>query len=97
MMFFAGDDLASTYMTPKVLSIAHVLILGWVTMIIFGALYQLIPVVMEVKLYSEKLAMASFITLGIGTPMMAYSFLSVSIFSFFSPFNSRSLFCAVSS
>jgi len=34
----------------------------------------LIPVVMEVKLFSEKLAMASFITLGIGAPLMAYSF-----------------------
>jgi cbb3-type cytochrome oxidase subunit 1 len=74
MMFFAGDDIASTYMTSKVLSIAHVMILGWITMIIFGALYQLIPVVMEVKLFSEKLAMASFISLGLGTPLMAYSF-----------------------
>jgi len=74
MMFFAGGDIASTFMTPKVLSIAHVMILGWITMIIFGALYQLIPVVMEVRLFSEKLAMASFITLGLGTPLMAYSF-----------------------
>jgi len=74
MMFFAGSDWASTYMTPKVLSIAHVMILGWITMIIFGALYQLIPVVMEVKLFSEKLAMASFISLGIGTPMIAFGF-----------------------
>ncbi|MCK5856442.1 MAG: hypothetical protein KAG64_03065 [Bacteroidales bacterium] len=74
MMFFAAEDISTTYMTPKVLSVAHVLILGWVTMIIFGALYQLIPVVMEVKLYSEKLAMASFITLGLGVPFIAYSF-----------------------
>ncbi len=74
MMFFAAGDISSTYMTPKVLSLAHVLILGWVTMIIFGALFQLIPVVMEVKLFSEKLAMASFISLGLGTPLMAYSF-----------------------
>jgi len=74
MMFFADTDISSSYMTPKVLSIAHVLILGWITMVIFGALFQLIPVVMEVKLYSEKLAMGSFITLGLGTPLMAYSF-----------------------
>ena len=74
MMFFASNDISVTYMSPKVLSIAHVLILGWITMIIFGALYQLIPVVMEVKLYSEKLAMTSFITLAIGTPMIAFSF-----------------------
>jgi len=74
MMFFADIDISTAYMTPKVLSIAHVLILGWITMVIFGALFQLIPVVMEVKLFSEKLAMGSFITLGLGTPMMAYSF-----------------------
>ncbi len=74
MMYFAAGDIASSYMTPKVLSVTHVMILGWITMIIFGALYQLIPVVMEVKLFSEKLAMASFITLGLGTPLMAYSF-----------------------
>ncbi len=74
LLFFTADDIALSYMTPKVLSIIHVLILGWITMIIFGALYQLIPVVMELKLFSEKLAMASFITLGLGTPMMAVSF-----------------------
>lgn len=74
VMFFAAGDLAIGFTTPKVLSLTHIMILGWITMIIFGALYQLIPVVMEVKLFSEKLAMASFITLGLGTPMMAISF-----------------------
>ncbi len=74
VMFFTASDLAVGYITPKILSLVHIMILGWITMIIFGALYQLIPVVMEVKLYSEKLAMASFITLGLGTPMMAISF-----------------------
>jgi cbb3-type cytochrome oxidase subunit 1 len=74
MMFFAAGDVASSFLTPKVISIAHIMILGWITMIIFGALYQLIPVVMEVKLFSEKLAMASFISLGVGMPLMAYSF-----------------------
>lgn len=74
MLFFVSDDLASSYMSSKVLSIVHVMILGWVTMIIFGALYQLIPVVMEVKLFSESLAKASFVTLGLGMPLIAYSF-----------------------
>jgi len=74
MMFFAASDISTSYMTPKVLSVAHMLILGWVTMVIFGALFQLIPVVMEVKLFNENLAMASFISLGLGTPLMAFSF-----------------------
>ena len=74
MMYFSAGNLVSSFIGPQLLGLTHMLILGWITMIIFGALYQLIPVVMEVKLYSEKLAMASFITLGLGTPMMAYSF-----------------------
>lgn len=74
LMFFAADNLAVSYVGPKVLSIIHLLILGWVTMIIFGALYQLIPVVMEVKLYSEKLAYWSFYTLIIGSGLMVWEF-----------------------
>ena len=74
MLFFVAGDLTSSIVMPHVLSVAHLLILGWITMVIFGALYQLIPVVMEVKLHSEKLAMASFILLGTGTPLMAWSF-----------------------
>jgi hypothetical protein len=39
------------------------MILGWVSLVIFGALYQLIPVVMEVKIYSEKLAHGTLVLL----------------------------------
>ena len=60
-VIFNYQDLLGYHITGSVLSIVHLMILGWVSMIIFGALYQLIPVVMQVKLYSEKLAI---ITLG---------------------------------
>jgi cbb3-type cytochrome oxidase subunit 1 len=74
MMFVASNELVVTTLSPKILSLIHVMVLGWITMIIYGALYQLIPVVMEVKLYSERLAMTSFVLLAVGTPLMAYSF-----------------------
>ena len=74
MIFFAADNIVASNIGPKVLSITHVLVLGWITMIIFGALYQLIPVVMEIKLYSEKLALASFFLLGGGTILMSWGF-----------------------
>ena len=74
MMFFAAGDMANSYIGPKVLSMAHIIILGWVTIIIFGALYQLIPVVMEVKLYSETLAHISLYTIVPGTILLTYSF-----------------------
>ena len=53
LLLFASEDLTRSYIGSKVLGITHILILGWITVIIFGALYQLIPVVMEVKLFSE--------------------------------------------
>ena len=49
------------HISGPVLAVVHLMMLGWITVIIFGALYQLIPVVMEVKLFNERLA---FFTLG---------------------------------
>lgn len=60
-VMFNYEDLLGYHISASVLASTHLLILGWITLIIFGALYQLIPVVMEVKLYSEKLA---YLTLG---------------------------------
>ncbi len=74
MMFFASDMLSASYIGPKVLGLTHILVLSWITVIIFGALYQLIPVVMEVKLYSETLAYISFILIAVGSVLMVYSF-----------------------
>ena len=74
MLFFTADDLTLTTFGPKILSTTHVVILGWVTIIIYGALYQLIPVVMEVKLFNENLAYGSFVSIVIGLVLMAYGF-----------------------
>ena len=74
VLFFAANDLILHYLSPKLLTLTHVLVLGWITMIIFGALYQLIPVVMEVKLYSEKLAIATFFLFGAGLITLSTSF-----------------------
>lgn len=62
------------YFSPKLLAITHLVVLGWISMIIFGALYQLIPVILEVKLYSEILGKISLFTLTFGTLMLAYVF-----------------------
>ena len=74
MLLFVAKDLTLMSFGPKVLSITHLLILGWVTIIIYGALYQLIPVVMEVKLFNENLAYVSFVTIVTGLSLMVYSF-----------------------
>ncbi|MFK5857571.1 MAG: hypothetical protein QM503_15690 [Bacteroidota bacterium] len=74
VLFIAAPDLTRHYMSPKLFTLTHILILGWITMIIFGALYQLIPVVMEVKLYSEKLAVISFFLFAAGLITLSVSF-----------------------
>lgn len=74
VLFIAAPDLTQHYLSPRLLTLTHLLILGWITMIIFGALYQLIPVVMEVKLYSEKLAVVSFFLFAGGLITLSASF-----------------------
>ena len=75
VLFIAAPDLTRHYyLSPRILTLTHILILGWITMIIFGALYQLIPVVMEVKLYSEKLAVISFFLFAAGLITLSTSF-----------------------
>ncbi len=74
LLFFISGDIIKTNLNPQVLSVTHIFILGWITLIIFGALYQLIPVVMEVKLYSEILAHISLVTMVTGAAMLSYSF-----------------------
>lgn len=59
---------------PKILALTHIATLGWITMIIFGALFQLIPVILQVKLFSEKLAEMQFWVFVMGSFMLVYSF-----------------------
>ena len=54
------SEIVGHHFNPKILSINHVATLGWITMIIFGAMFQLVPVVLETKLFSEKLAEIQF-------------------------------------
>lgn len=68
------DAFIGHYFNPKLLALTHLLALGWITMVIFGALYQLIPVVMEVKLFSERMAVAAFALLGAGAVLLAMAF-----------------------
>jgi len=49
-------DITGFYFQAKILAITHLLTLGWISMTIFGAMFQLVPVVLETKLFSEKLA-----------------------------------------
>ncbi len=74
LLLFAGDSFSGHYFQPRLLAITHMATLGWGTMIILGASHQLLPVLVDGKLYSEKLAKATFITCAIGIPLLVYNF-----------------------
>ena len=74
MLLFSTDAFSGHYFHPKLLALTHVAALGWATMTIFGALYQLLPVVLEGRLYSERMAVWAFGLLGAGTILLAYCF-----------------------
>ncbi|MES2285641.1 MAG: cytochrome C oxidase subunit I [Bacteroidota bacterium] len=74
LILFSSDAFIGHYFHPKLLAITHIAALGWGTMIILGALYQLLPVILEVPLYSERLAKVTFITFTTGVICLAWAF-----------------------
>ncbi|MBS1533058.1 MAG: hypothetical protein JSU01_22345 [Bacteroidetes bacterium] len=74
MTAFSRDAFAGHYFQPRILAITHMAVLGWGTCMIFGACYQLIPVILETELYSTGLAWASWGTLLPGVISLVYAF-----------------------
>ncbi len=46
--------------TPRGLALTHIVTLGWITLTIMGASYQMVPVVLGVRLWSERVARVAF-------------------------------------
>ena len=73
-LLLSASDITSHYFLPHSLAITHIMALGWGTMMIMGASHQLVPVLIEGKLYSNTLAYTSFILSAIGIPLLVYGF-----------------------
>ena len=74
VMLCTPQSFTQHYFTPHLLTIVHIAALGWGTMIIFGAAHQLLPVICEQDLYSEKMASASWYTLTLGIILLTWKF-----------------------
>ena len=74
LIILADTDLFGPYFSGKLVAITHLAVLGWATMLVLGALYQLIPVVFETALYSEKLAKITFWSFALSISTLVYSF-----------------------
>ncbi len=67
-------DISGHHFQPKILSLTHIATLGFITMVIFGAMYQLVPVVLEVKLFSTLIAEIQFWIYLSGVVLLVYKF-----------------------
>lgn len=74
LLVWSPESLLAHYFNPHLLTMVHTAALGWGTMIIFGASYQLMPVISEQNLRSDDLAIASWYLLLAGVILLAYSF-----------------------
>ena len=52
----------------------HLFVLGWICSVVMGAMYQLVPVALETKLYSERLAWAQLLCHATGFAGMVWMF-----------------------
>jgi len=75
-LFLYSFDLADiSYTNPQLIAFSHLFLLGFVMMIIFGAMAQLVPVVLEVGHFGVELFYAIWPLLLIGSVMMVFGFL----------------------
>ncbi|MBS1522119.1 MAG: hypothetical protein JST50_14040 [Bacteroidetes bacterium] len=76
MVLFTVKDFDGHFFQPHLLAITHLTVFGWGTMVILGASNQLMPVIADKKLYSERLPVAVFLFLVAGTCLLVHSFWS---------------------
>ncbi|MFA5573667.1 MAG: hypothetical protein WC994_01295 [Brumimicrobium sp.] len=74
ILFFNTDVASKNFYNQHTLSIVHSMALGWGTMMIFGASYQLLPVLIEGEIYSDFIGFLTFGFTGIGIPILIYGF-----------------------
>ncbi len=71
LVWIAPELAAGNYLSPHVAGVTHLFTLGWLTMTIFGALYQLLPVALGARIRWPKLGHVSFWTFCPGVGLFA--------------------------
>ncbi|HEU5124697.1 MAG TPA: cbb3-type cytochrome c oxidase subunit I [Verrucomicrobiae bacterium] len=71
----AQPSVLTTYhYNQNVIALTHLFVLGWICTVVMGAMYQLVPVALETKLFSERLAKWQFVFHVIGFVGMVWMF-----------------------
>ncbi len=64
------------FRSPVFLALTHLITLGWITLTIMGAMFQLVPVVTEKALFSERVARAVYYLYLVGLVLLVRAFVS---------------------
>ena len=71
LVWIAPELAAGNYLSPHVAGVTHLFTLGWLTMTIFGALYQLLPVALGAPIRWRAMGHTSFWTFAPGAGLFA--------------------------
>ena len=74
LLYFEASAFTGHHFHPGILAVTHMMALGWGSMMILGASHQLVPVMIEGKLYSNFLGFASFALAAIGIILLVTGF-----------------------
>lgn len=74
LLLVSVPDIHLHYFQPKLLALTHLFVLGWATLMIFGASNQLVPVIAEARLYSKAIPVWCLVCLIAGVPLLVWSF-----------------------
>jgi hypothetical protein len=74
LMVFRPELLTSYHYNQHIVALTHLIVLGWATSVVMGAVYQLVPVALETRLYSERLARWQFTFHWVGCAGMVWMF-----------------------
>ena len=74
LLVLRPEMLATYHYNQYVIAATHLFVLGWICTIVMGAMYQLVPVALETRLYSERLAAWQFAFHLVGFTGMVWMF-----------------------
>jgi len=73
-LLFMSVDISGYIISSSLAAFSHLYLLGFVMMVIFGAMYQLLPVVLEVPIFSKDFAYVQFYMYVVGFLLMVSGF-----------------------
>lgn len=78
ILFVLGfSDLLAGLRKPATLVGVHLTTIGWLSLLMLGALYQFVPVITNTRLYSQRLPLLSLLAIVVGLGSMLLGFLAL--------------------